>query len=134
MRAHLDEVGGAMVGNWRGIVTTPWIPPYPVALTFGNDGRYSAKSLDPSSSVAFYYGTDDDHAFKQYRLEDVSVLGRVRGEIDIVFGYGAGSYDVGAWQGLIQELVLDASGDRLRFEFARSDGYGPVTFDLWRCK
>lgn len=135
-RTFLEAVGAGMVGNWRGIATTPWISPYAVAMTFGSKGGYSARRLDKSGASpqpAFYYGTDDDTPLKQYRLEDVSSLGRVHGTIDIVFDYGGAGYGTAAWQGRLDGIVLDSAGDRLRFEFRRSDGYGPVAFDLWRC-
>jgi hypothetical protein len=82
--------------------------------------------------IAFYYGTDEDTELKQYRIENLNIDGIVSGEIDVAFDYGS-EYGLPAWQGLIEELQIDAAAQRMTFDFWRDDGYGPVSFDLWRC-
>lgn len=130
----------AMAGDWHGVVTTPWVPPYEVLATFDADGSYSAHCVyntDYDAGIdgccrAFYYGTDRDNNGKKWELLDVSTSGAISGEIGIIFYYGDNSYQSPGWQGLLQHVEVDATGDRLRFEFRTSDGYGPVAFDLWR--
>jgi hypothetical protein len=120
-----------MVGRWRGQVTTPWTSVYPVAAEFSADGSYAAASLDPAQ-IAFYYGTDDDTPLKRYRLLDEHAVGTLSGQIDIAFDYDT-SFGLPGWQGLLDALEPDASGNQLRFDFSRNDGYGPVHFELVRC-
>ncbi|HKO92743.1 MAG TPA: hypothetical protein VJU61_16425 [Polyangiaceae bacterium] len=124
-----------MLGSWRGIVRTPWTSPYLVDITFDEDGHYSASTPELGDCVsAFYYGTDDDTPIKQWRVGNAP--GVTSGEIDIAFDYGTESgaieYGLPAWQGELAAIERDASGDGLRFEFSRSDGYGPLRFDLRR--
>ncbi len=132
----LRELERAMTGTWHGIGRTPegWTQPvYEVAITFG-EGRYSAHcaSTPTHCCVAFYYGTDLDDPLKAFRLLSTDPEGRAFGEIDIVFDYNDSPPGLPSWQGLLQNVEIDATGNRLRFEFKRSDGYGPVRFDLSR--
>jgi len=129
----LRAVQSAMPGSWHGIATTPWTNPYEVDLRFDEGGGYSSRcsSFPDSCCVAFYYGTNDDTPLKQWRVDDATLTGNVFGEIDIAFDYFT-EYGLPAWQGELSYIERDASGDGLRFEFARDDGYGPVRFDLRR--
>jgi len=128
----LRAVLAAMPGDWHGIATTPWTNPYEVDVRFDEGGGYSARCSNlPGCCLAFYYGTDDDTPLKQWRVDDATLTGNVFGEIDIAFDYFP-EYGLPAWQGELSHIQRDASGDGLRFEFARSDGYGPVRFDLRR--
>ena len=131
LRAYLDDVRSDMVGHWRGIVTTPWVDPYPVVLGFTADGHYTSVCL-VADCVAFYYGTDQDTDLKQYRVETLNIDGISSGEIDVAFG-DVDTFGLAAWQGLLEELQIDADAQRMQFDFWRDDGYGPVSFDLWRC-
>jgi hypothetical protein len=134
----LRSAQALMLGNWHGVARTPWTTPYEVDLTFREDGGYSGRCSDfPECCRAFYYGTDDDAPLKRWRLVQASANGEVSGEIDIVFDYPAENaphHGLPAWQGLLSNIERDASGDGLRFEFARDDGYGPVRYDLRRVK
>ena len=132
----LRELERAIAGTWRGVARTPagWTTEvYEVAISFG-EGGYSAHctSTPTHCCVAFYYGTDLDYPLKAFRLLSTDSEGRAFGEIDIVFDYNDGFPGLPSWQGLLQNLELDATGNRLRFEFKTSDGYGPVRFDLSR--
>jgi hypothetical protein len=122
-----------MPGRWEGLATTPWTTPYRVELSFAADGHYSAGCTELSRDCcqAFYYGSDDDTPIKRYRVEDATLSGNVFGEIDIAFAY-ADEYGLPAWQGELSNIQRDASGNGLRFSFARSDGYGPIEYDLRR--
>jgi hypothetical protein len=129
----LAAVQTRLPGRWGGIATTPWTTPYRVELTFRNDGTYSGHCTEFSSDccTAFYYGSDLESPLKRYRVADATLSGNVFGEIDIAFIYGDEEY-LPAWQGELSHIEVDASGHALRFEFARSDGYGPISYDLRR--
>lgn len=134
LRDHIAQVRTEMVGSWRGIVTTPWVPPYGVELSFEADGHYSSRCLESSNTtcVAFYYGTDTDSTLKQVRLEDSTVFGKVSGEIDVAFSVDGTDFYLPGWQGRIKDLEVDASGQRMRFDFSTGEGSW-ISFDLWRC-
>jgi hypothetical protein len=130
--AALKRLTTGMVGEWYGVVTTPWTEPYAVTLTFGEDGSYSGQCVWSSNQccLAFYYGTDDDSELKRYELEGVTFDGEGYGTIDIIFGVD-GSYGESSYQGALENLELDATFDRLRFDFMYGT-YGPLAFDLGR--
>lgn len=131
IQALFDRTKNGMVGVWHGVAATPWVPPYEVDIEFRADGSYSARCSVGSNEccIAFYYGTDRDTPLKRYRVEDATLSGNVIGEIDIDFGFA-----LAGWQGELSHIELDASGNGLRFEFARDDGYGPLKYDLRRVK
>ena len=74
---------------------------------------------------AGYYGTDSSDpsclALKQWSPTTLAVP----------FWYGT-YCDLPAWQGELSGAALDITGDRLDFAFSRSDGYGPIDYDLYR--
>lgn len=127
----LADIQDAMVGSWRGIATTPWTTPYEVSLQFHADGSYEAQcsTLPADCCAAFYYGSDLPYPGKHYALDDVNTLHQASGTIDITFSPDG---QLPAWQGLLKHIERDATGNRLRLAFARSDGYGDVTYDLAR--
>jgi hypothetical protein len=129
----LAGVQAAMPGSWQGIATTPWTTPCRVEISFTADGHYSGRCAELPSDCCqvFYYGSDDDTPIKRYRVGDATLSGDVFGEIDIAFAYDD-EYGLPAWQGELSNLQRDASGNGLRFRFARSDGYGPIEYDLRR--
>ena len=129
----LAAVQASLPGRWEGLATTPWTTPYRVELTFREDGTYSAHCTEFSNDccTAFYYGSDLDSSLKRYRVGDATLSGNVFGELDIAFIYGDEEHLAG-WQGELSHIEIDASGNGLRFEFARSDGYGPLAYDLRR--
>ncbi|MDB4936729.1 MAG: hypothetical protein JWP87_3701 [Labilithrix sp.] len=130
--AHLEGMLHDMVGHWYGSATSPWMPPYPVFLAFEADGHYATRTADPAGTPVFYYGTDLDTPLKTWTLGDLTVLGAATGTIDIAFDYGM-SFGLPAWKGLLHDVAMDTAGNRLALQFSRSDGYGPVVYDLWRC-
>jgi hypothetical protein len=132
----LAQLEAEMTGVWRGIAHTPagWYPSlYEVEIAFG-DGHYSARCTSEGGAccIAFYYGSDLDFPEKQFRLDSTDASERASGEIDILFESDAGEPSAPGWQGILQKVETDASQHRLRFEFERSDGYGPIAYDLQR--
>ncbi len=84
----LAELSAGIVGDWQGCVTTPWMVPYWVDVTFRADGTYSAnspESFDGVDASATYYGTDTDSPKKRYQLNDLQDNMQGIGDIDIVF-------------------------------------------------
>jgi hypothetical protein len=120
-----------MVGHWRGTVTTPWVPAYGAFIAFEADGHYATRSLDAVEPV-FYYGTDLDTDVKTWTLDYVTARGLAYGAIDIAFQYGA-TFGLPVWQGQLRDVKIDDVASRLELSFSRSDGYGPIHYDLWRC-
>lgn len=119
----LAELNEGILGTWVGCSITPWVPPYPVTVTFRDDGTYSARALVPGEP-AFYYGTDDDSPEKLYALHDLQDDLKGVGQIDIVF-----------WEGNINRGELrniELMGDQLQFEFFHRGQYGPLTYRLYR--
>ena len=129
-----DTATEYIVGSWRGLVTTPWIPDYEVSLWFDASGHWGGSCAVESEMccVAFYYGTDLDCDLKRYSIDDATLSGKATGTIDIPFWYGETGCGLPSWQGELSSVALDADLDRLRFDFSRSDGYGPVHFELER--
>jgi hypothetical protein len=130
--AAAERITAGIVGEWYGIVTTPWTQPYAVTLSFRVDGSYSGECIWSSNQCcrAFYYGTDDDSDLKRYELEGLTLDGEGYGSIDIVFGSPDAYYESGL-QGALESVELDATLARLRFDFMY-DNYGPLAFDLER--
>ena len=110
-------------------------------ISFNADGSYMAYGYDGTSPAypseadppAFYYGeVDICPSLDRWRLLRTDGDGSISGEIDVPFYYGSGLCQLPAWQGELSSLTFDASGNRLRFSFNRSDGDDPVVYDLWR--
>lgn len=121
-RTRLDGVLQVIVGQWHGIVSTPWFPrqQFEADIEFRADGRYVSRCTADPKCLAFCYGTPDDTELKRYRID--ATLRSVFGEIDVPFG-SRGDYYLPRWQGLLNQIERDAAGQRLRFEFtAGSDG------------
>jgi hypothetical protein len=123
-----DQIRNGMAGSWIGTATSPWGNWY-VTITFSGTGHYDALgySISPPASnpPSFYYGTDSDDpsclALKQWSPTSLAVP----------FWYGT-YCGLPAWQGELSGAALDTTGDRLDFAFSRSDGYGPIDYDLYR--
>jgi hypothetical protein len=132
----LQAAQANMVGSYVGHATSPW-GEWDVLLTFGGNGHYLASSYDGTVSGStpppFYYGDPAIcPSLDQWRLLDVAVTGAASGELDVGFSSGAPECHLPSWQGLLSQVSFDASGNRLHFDFATSDGYGPIVYDLWR--
>ena len=128
--ATLTKDGVAIVGAWVGHAVAPW-GQWDVSVTFLVGGHY----IEPSTE--FYYGDSRCTSLEQWRLLDVSAAGAASGQIDVPFAGsqepdGSLSCDLPAWQGEVSLLIFSVDGNRLRFDFSRSDGYGPIVYDLWR--
>lgn len=138
LEEDLTRVATGMAGAWHGHVTTPWVPVYEVTMSFTADGHYGARCAWSSNAccVAMYYGTDDDTPLKRYAFDSVTTIGKVSGSIDIIFGGDYGGQQVpyyeSGYQGTLKNVELDATGNRLRFDFIYGDGYGPLKYDLER--
>jgi hypothetical protein len=129
----LASTRAILPGRWQGLARTPWTTPYKVEIVLGSDGHYASRctELPDGCCTAFYYGSDEDTPLKQYRVEDATLSGNVFGEIDITFKYDD-DFGLPGWQGELSHVQRDASGNGLRFQFQRSDGYGPIEYDLRR--
>lgn len=136
VKSQLALARRALVGDWHGVVTTPWVPQYQVTASFGDDGSYSAH-CDTNSDAnnggccrAFYYGSDLDSELKRWSVSSVNADGSVEGDLDVAFCY-QDCYLPG-WQGKLRRVHPDQSGQRIRFEFWTDEGHGPIAFDLER--
>jgi hypothetical protein len=132
-----DVLSGAMtgmVGSWHGVVTTPWVSPYEVTVSFRADGTYSGQCVWQSNVCceAFYYGTDDDSSLKRYALDTINTSKAVSGTIDIIYGGRGVAYYESGYQGYLRNLRLNAGASRMQFEFWYGTDYGPLVFDLER--
>jgi hypothetical protein len=130
----------ALIGDWHGFVKSPWVEPYQIVLSFGESGDYSARCTTNSDfgatgdgggcCRAFYYGSDRDSALKRWSLTSVNADNSIEGDLDIAFCYDE-CYLPG-WQGKLRNVDYDQSGNRIRFQFWRDDGYGPLEVELER--
>jgi hypothetical protein len=120
----LAAIKNGVVGNWKGMVATPWVPPYAVVLRLAADGHYSAHCLQ-AECIALYWGADDDSPEKTYDVQDLRADGKATGEIAIWFFPGDTN------RGEVRSLQLGADGSTLTFEVWK-DEYGPLKFDLRR--
>jgi hypothetical protein len=135
---QLAQAREAVIGSWHGIVKTPWTEPYQIVASFDWEGGYTAR-CEQNSDVdtdgccrAFYYGSDRNSPFKHWSLTSVNADHSIDGEIDIMFCDADGRCSAPAWQGELRKLEYDETGNRIRFQFWRSDGYGPLEIDLER--
>jgi hypothetical protein len=125
----LAELQDGLLGTWAGCVTTPWVPPYWITITFRDDGTYSGVAqLNQLGDwqPAFYYGTDEDSPEKRYELNDLQDSLKGIGQIDIFFWEGNTS------RGDLRNIKL--MGDQLEFEFFHGGQYGPLTYRVYRLR
>lgn len=120
----IDDYNAQIVGTWIGHVITPWTPAYNVEVTFYENGKYSARSLMPAISKAFYYGSDEDSDSKTYEIYDVYSNGKAKARIICYF-----------WPGNTNTSSLDFikfsnNFKNLSFEYWHRDEHGPVKFTL----
>jgi hypothetical protein len=134
----LASTAEKLAGTWIGHAVAPaaWLPQtWDVLLTFAADGAYAGhySARATAGAPSFYYGSDDPlcSPLRKWQLFGVSAEG-VFGAIDVAFFYPPSQCDLPVWQGGLSQLATDASGTRLHLAFARSDGYGPVTYDFWK--
>ena len=120
-----------IVGQWRGVVTTPWVEPYRVEVNFYADGTYGARCLssDNQPCAAYYYGLDGDRAGREYELFDVRADRQGLGRVRVVF---TGNRQWGS----IESLRLDDDDTVLTYEFWNTWGgrVGPIEFELERVR
>lgn len=125
--SHLAQIRKGMNGSWVGMVTTPWVQPYPVAVEFREDGTYSARNLETGNGQpALYYGTDEDSPFKTFLLDSVKSNGDATGEITVYFDVGTSVADE------MRHVRLGPGGRTLSLEMWHFGSYGPVRLDLTR--
>jgi hypothetical protein len=123
----LTDLQAGVLGTWAGCVTTPWVPPYWVTLTFRDDGTYSGVAMvGPTGErqPALYHGSDTDSPEKRYAINDLQDSLNGVGQIDIVFDMGSVN------RGDLRNIRL--MGDDLAFEFFHRSVYGPIAFELYR--
>ena len=137
---QLAQASQAILGSWHGFVKTPWTEPYQIVASFNWEGGYSARceqnsdfgTANAGCCRAFYYGSDRNSPFKSWRLTSVNADHTVEGNIDIMFCDGEDNCRPPAWQGKLRMLDYDQTGQRIRFQFWRDDGYGPLQVELER--
>jgi hypothetical protein len=114
-----------LVGKWRGTVTTPWVPPYPVTLWIYPDGTYWAE-CESRSCTAFYYGGDGPSPHRTITI--LSTSETAGSWADVAIEFSSPEPNTGA----IAALSVDATTLRFTF-FASWFGCGqPIAFDLTR--
>jgi hypothetical protein len=129
----LARVKGRYEGSWVGFAEAPtgWLPErWLVSLDIEANETYMASTRSEVYVPPFYYGNTSSCPPQRIQLTTMSSEG-AEGEIDIAFRY-EDECALPGWQGVVKALRVDSDGVRLRFDFARSDGYGPVHYDLWR--
>jgi hypothetical protein len=133
----IATANASLTGNWQGIATNDWVPPFAIYLSFDSAGGYSSRCQQNSEAstagccVAFYYGTDRDSSLKRWALSSVDLAGKVSGNIDIIYYYGPGDSAVSGYQGKISGLEFDATGNRAHFQFVYGDR-AAGTYELQR--
>jgi hypothetical protein len=136
----LDAARQEIVGVWLGQATAPsnWgISTWQVAIWFASDGSYVARGYDGVGNdymephpTAFYYGDDVNcPALSRYRLLAAEPDTGINGQIDVPFYYGNGLCQT-TWQGLLDGVQFDASGNRMRFSFG--GGAQPIAYAMAR--
>ena len=141
-RAYGDAARASIVGHWRGQQSVYGTTP-PVAFSFEATGHYSGMCLEAMCAALVSWGTDAEYPQKKYRLPDLTIDGVLSGTIDVAFppqpAMGENPNDP-PWvpplgQTLLQNVKLDASGNRLRFDFVSYINPTPMTahYELWRC-
>ncbi len=130
----IEGVRLSMIGDWWGVATTPWVPEYAVFFRFTEDGHYSARCIyqEPADCPcrALYYGTDLEDPLKVWSLDTTDGV-TANGLIDIIYWYPPDAAYESGHQGYLADVELDATGDRLRFDFMY-DEYGPIPYELER--
>lgn len=124
--AQLKTFKEKVPGHYVGTVTTPWIPPYEIAMIFRADGSYTAYTTDTSGSPALYNGMDADDSGKVWSLEDVTADGNAVGKITIVFDGGTTVADE------IESMRFDPDFKELRFSLVHLNQFGPMEVALRR--
>lgn len=142
LRAHANAVRASFAGHWTGkqsiFGTTPT-----VAFSFDASGHYSGICLGTQCWATIYNGTDNESPAKKYRLDDMSLDGVSSGTIDLAFppqpimGEDPSDppYVPAVGTTVLKNVVLDASGNRLRFELVSYMHSPPYVakYDLYRC-
>ncbi len=129
---RLAALGHTLTGQWRGNVTTAWVPAYPIQMTFDAEGHYSAVRMPSDScSSALYWGMDEESDLKQYRLNDVDASGAASGELDMVWCYEETGCYIG-WAATVTGLESDSTGNRIRFDLHNERACCPVHVELER--
>ncbi|MEO6096852.1 MAG: hypothetical protein ABIW76_14695 [Fibrobacteria bacterium] len=123
--AQLKVLIEKLPGYYVGSATTPWLPPYGIAMVFRADGSYSAFTTDTTDSPALYYGMDEDAPGKTWSLEDVTAAGNAVGKINVVFDVGTEVEDE------IKSLRFNPDYAELQFSIYHF-GNGPIKVALYR--
>lgn len=119
--AELTEVAQLMVGEWRGIQTSPWDGTNDVRITFFENGRYSAAAL--GQSPILYYGAFCAYHQEFWRLE--------YGARALAFGEMTAGAGFDCWSPKMTLRRIQVDSKTLRFE-AWLREYGPVVVQLER--
>lgn len=128
--AFLQLITEAMVGQWKGSRTTFWDGRKDVEERFSAQGGYSARCL-AGDCTAYYWGIDEDHPNKTWRLVDVHTNREISGTLNVAFSSSLSDTQTGA----IRALTMSADLQQLRYQFWNTwsgSSVGPVTFTLTR--
>ncbi len=138
---YLDAYQSRIAGKWTGYVTTPWVNPYQVEVTFYPNGCYSGIALSGTSNIgsikltncpSFYYGSDDDSILKVFTIDSIS---NGDGYPANTAGYGSLSVlssSNSTAKGSLRVIEFSANFNHLEFEFWHRNRYGPIKLRLDR--
>jgi hypothetical protein len=142
LNAYADAVRASFAGHWVGEQSIFGTHP-PVAFSFEASGHYSGICLAAGCWATIYNGSDNESPYKKYKLDAMSLDGISSGLIDLAFppqasmGEDPSSPPSVPPSGttLLQKIVLDASGNRLRFDLVDHMHAPPYVahYDLHRC-
>jgi hypothetical protein len=107
-------VQAKLVGKWRGTMTTPFAPPYPISLWIYPDGTYWP-TCDAPHCAAFYYGGDGPSPSR--KIEILSTSATTGSWADVAIDFSQPGFErVPPNRGEISALVVDDTS--LRFTFS----------------
>lgn len=126
---NLGELELSILGEWRGCVSTPWMPKYLISILFKEDGTYSSTLLKHPPNItpgsALYYGTDKDSSEKTFAITGFDTnINTGMGNLVVYFDTGTK-----VTQGLPDIKVM---GNKLSFSYYHFNQYGPLKFELVR--
>ena len=121
-----SKTQAAIVGKWRGIVTTPgYTAPYPITLWIYPDGTYWPDCANQHCS-AFYYGGDGPAPDRKITI--LSTSAAVGSWADITIDFGLITPNLGS----LSALVVDATTLRFTFSASWFSCGQPFDFNLTR--
>ncbi len=140
---YADAVRASFVGHWKGMQSVFGTTP-PVAFSFEGNGHYSGICLEAACWATIFNGSDNESPYKKYKLDAMNLDGVSSGLIDLAFPRQASMgenpldppYISVSGTTVLQKVLLDASGNRLRFDLVDYNYAPPYVahYDLYRCE